>query len=88
MPIFAVITLTKSFLNLMEPGLRCREGRAKCVTDKIMALSTWGKIIICNDRGFAPMDLLETKRLILRELRQSDAERIFTYANDTAIVPK
>jgi RimJ/RimL family protein N-acetyltransferase len=31
------------------------------------------------------MDLLETKRLILRELRQSDAQRIYLYANDRDI---
>src|SRR5208282_4112590 len=31
------------------------------------------------------MNLLETKRLILRDLRQSDADRIYRYANDEAI---
>jgi RimJ/RimL family protein N-acetyltransferase len=31
------------------------------------------------------MDLLETQRLILRELRQSDADRICHYANDEAV---
>jgi ribosomal-protein-alanine N-acetyltransferase len=31
------------------------------------------------------MDLLETERLILRELRATDADRIYRYANDDAI---
>ncbi len=31
------------------------------------------------------MDLLETQRLILREMRQSDADRIHRYANDQSI---